>query len=95
VVFVLAVALALALGAAAVGWILFRRAAWAVRRTRYGDVDQRWLAPIAVGVDGVYGGIGVQSGWGSGDWVSLLTVVALQTVLVGGWLVYLFRRAAE
>jgi hypothetical protein len=95
VLFVVTVALAVAVVAVSVGWILSRRATWAVRRTRYGHVDQRWLVPIAVCVDAVYAGVGVQSGWGSGSWVNLLTLVAVQTALIAGWLVYLFRRSPK
>lgn len=84
--------------AASILWVLRRRVAWAVRHTRYGDVDQRWLVPIVVFVDGIYAVFGLVTLASAGFWVGEACIVVVQVVLVAAWLGFLFvssrRRAA-
>jgi hypothetical protein len=55
-------------------WIVKTPVVWAVRRTRYGPVDQRWIIPIGIFVDTLYVALGLG---GQGDaeyWVGMMII---------------------
>jgi hypothetical protein len=58
---------------------------------RRGHMDQRWAAPIGIGIDTVYIAAGVVEGADVAYWVGLAAIVAVQATMVALILVVVHR----
>ncbi len=67
-------------------------APWTSSYRRYGDIDQRWAAPIGVGIDTIYIAAGFVTGADVAYWVGLVAIIAVQTAMVALILVVVHRR---
>lgn len=63
-------------------------APWTTSYRRYRNIDQRWAAPIAIGVDIFYTAAGVANGAGGEYWLGLGALIAIQAAMVAVVLMY-------
>jgi hypothetical protein len=65
---------------------------WQTSYRRYRNIDQRWLGPIAIGVDTIYIATGVANGADAAYWVGMAALAAVQTILIALTLVVVHHR---
>jgi hypothetical protein len=68
------------------------RTPWTMTYRRYGSIDQRWLAPIGIGVDTIYIGAGVANDADAAYWVGMAAIAAVQIAMVALTLVVVHHR---
>jgi hypothetical protein len=70
-------------------------APWTSSYGRYGHLDQRWAAPIGIGIDTIYIAAGVVTGADVPYWVGLVAIVAVQAAMVALILTVVHRRSSR
>jgi hypothetical protein len=65
---------------------------WTSSYGRHGDVDQRWAAPIGIGIDTIYIAAGFVTGADVTYWAGLVAIVAVQAAMVAFILIVVHRR---
>jgi hypothetical protein len=89
---ILVVLLGLTTLVVSVRWIAKTNGApWTSSYGRCGHMDQRWAAPIGIGIDTIYIAAGVVAGADVAYWVGLVAIVAVQATLVALILVVVHR----
>ncbi len=67
-------------------------ARWTSSYGRYGHIDQRWAAPIGIGIDTIYIAAGLVTGADVAYWAGLVAIVVVQAAMVALTLVVVHRR---
>jgi hypothetical protein len=90
---ILVVLLGLSALVVSIRWIAKTNGApWTSSYGRYGHMDQRWAAPVGIGIDTMYIAAGVVAGADVAYWVGLVAIVAVQATMVALILVVVHRR---